>query len=89
MNNTPLRIVQSHDELVMQFVANCVQWAADSMSCDYLSMFKRMDKVGLIENYIMKFYDVLHCESRQNITQDIVETLVLWETKNCFCHENC
>lgn len=77
----PERIEPSHEEIVMQFAANCVQWAADAEHCDYKDMFNRMDKVGLIEKYIMGCYDALHTESRQNITQDILETLSIWERK--------
>lgn len=61
------------------FVASCVEWVAEELGGDYLAVFERMDKVGLIENYIIKCYNVLHLESRQSVTQDIVETLLLWE----------
>lgn len=61
------------------FAASCVEWVAEELGCDYLEVFERMDKVGLIENYIIKCYNVLHLESRQSVTQDIVETLLLWE----------
>ncbi len=75
----PERIEQTYDQLVMQFVANCVEWVAEALDSDYLTIFRRMDKVGLIDGYIMKCYDVLHLESRQNITKDIIETLEIWE----------
>lgn len=77
----PDRIEPTHDELVMQFAANCVQWAADAADTDYLTMFHRMDRVGMIESYLMEFYDVLHCESRQNITKDVLEALLIREGK--------
>lgn len=75
----PERIEPSRDEVIMGFVANCVQWAADEAHTDYLTMFRRMDRVGLVENYLMACYDTLHCASRQNITCDVIETLELWE----------
>lgn len=65
----------------MMFAASCIEWAAEDLCCDYLEVFNRMDKVGLIENYIIKCYDVLHLESRKEITKDIIETLILWEKK--------
>ena len=63
----------------MMFAASCIEWAAEVLDCDYLEVFNRMDKVGLIENYIIKCYDVLHLESRKEIMKDIIETLILWE----------
>lgn len=65
----------------MMFAASCVEWAADASGCDYLDIFNRMDKVGLIDNYIIKNYEVLHTESRENITADVLETLNIWEQK--------
>lgn len=63
----------------MGFASSCVEWAAEALDCDYQEVFNRMDKVGLIENYIISNYGVLHLESRQNITNDVIETLKLWE----------
>ena len=40
-----------------------------------------MERVGLINEYIIPCYDTLHTESRENVTDDIIETLLLWEQK--------
>lgn len=78
----PDRIESSKDEIIMAFVASCTEWIAHETGTDYLDVFNRMEAVGLIENYIIKYYDVLHLESRKNITRDLIETLNLWETQN-------
>lgn len=75
----PERIENSKDEILMAFVASCAEWVAQETGEDYLAVFNRMDAVGLIDNYIIKYYDVLHLESRKSITQDVLETLNLWE----------
>lgn len=31
--------------------------------------------------YIWEFYDVLHTESRETVTEDILKTLKIWEEK--------
>lgn len=77
----PERIELDEEQLVMIFAASCIEWAAEALDCDYQEVFNRMDKVGLIDNYIIKCYDTLHLESRQNITEDIIQTLRLWEEK--------
>ncbi|MDE6257947.1 MAG: DUF3791 domain-containing protein [Muribaculaceae bacterium] len=64
---------------ILMFAASCIEWVADKLECDYQDIFNRMDKVGLIERYIMKCYDVLHLESRDNITEDLIQTLNIWE----------
>ena len=77
----PERINIDHEQLVMIFASSCIEWAAEALDCDYQEVFNRMDKVGLIDDYIIKYYDVLHLESRKNITEDIIQTLLLWENK--------
>ena len=39
---------------ILMFAASCIEWVADKLECDYQDIFNRMDKVGLIERYIMK-----------------------------------
>lgn len=78
----PERIHIDDEQLVMIFASSCIEWTADALNCDYQDVFNRMDKVGLIDNYIIKCYDVLHLESRKNITEDIVQTLLLWEERH-------
>lgn len=63
------------------FVASCVECAADSECISACEMYLRMHRVGLIENYILPCYDVLHAESRQNVTADILSTLKIWEQR--------
>lgn len=40
-----------------------------------------MKQVGMIENYILPYYDVLHTESREHVTDNMVECLLAWEGK--------
>ncbi len=75
----PERIHINDEQLVMIFASSCIEWVAEALDCDYQEVFTRMDKVGLIDNYIIKCYDVLHLESRENITEDIIQTLLMWE----------
>ena len=39
-----------------------------------------MEKVGLIDKYIYPHYEALHTEDRNNLTDNIIETLNRWET---------
>ena len=61
------------------FVASCIECAADYLGVPPEEIYLRMHRVGLIEDYIIPCYDVLHTESRQNVTEDIVRTLDIWE----------
>ena len=54
----------------MSFVASCIEDVADKLGLDYAEVYERMKTVGMIDDYIIPHYDVLH-----------IETLKRWEGK--------
>ena len=72
-------IQRTEQEILMGFVASCIEGVADKLDVDYAEVYERMKAVGLIENYIIPHYDVLHTESRANVTNGIIDTLKRWE----------
>lgn len=77
----PRSIYLSNDEILMGFVASCIEDVAEKLGVDYAVVYDRMKAVGMIENYIIPHYDVLHTESRENVTAGMIETLTRWEEK--------
>lgn len=71
----------SEDELKMIFVSSCAESVARKLKVPAQEVYLRMKRVGLIHNYILSNYEVIHSESRQAITDDITQTLLLWEKK--------
>lgn len=71
----------SHTELVLAFAASCIEGAARRLRVPYQEVFARMKRVGMIENYILPCYEVLHTESREHVTDNMVECLITWEAK--------
>lgn len=65
----------------MIFASSCIESAARELGCTSDEMYRRMKSVNLIDEYILKHYDILHTESRANVTKDIVGCLLLWEDK--------
>ena len=72
-------IQRTEQEILMGFVASCIEGVAEKLGLDYSEVYKRMKEVGLIENYIIPHYDVLHTESRASVTAGIIDTLKRWE----------
>ena len=70
---------RTDQEILMSFVASCIEDVADKLSLDYTEVYERMKAVGIIDNYIIPHYDVLHTESRENVTAGMIETLKRWE----------
>lgn len=68
-------------QIVMAFVATCIETTARFLNVSYKEIFTRMKKVGMIENYIFKNYETLHTQSREYIAEDMVECLKNWEAR--------
>lgn len=71
----------SQEQQMMAFVASCIESVARFLNADYAEVFKRLKRVGMIEQYILPYYDTLHTESRENLTKGLVECLNEWERK--------
>ena len=69
----------SDEEIKIGFVASCIESAAERLSCQYDEMLDRMERVGLIDKYIYPHYEALHSEGRNNLTDNIIDTLKRWE----------
>ena len=72
----------SDEEIKIGFVASCIESAAERLGCQYDEMPKRMERVGLIDNYIYPHYEALHSEDRTNLIDNIIETLYRWENNS-------
>lgn len=78
MNNT---IEIPKEQVIMAFVATCIETTARWLNVSYRDAYQRMKRVGMIEKYILPHYETLHSESRENLAQGLVECLNNWEAK--------
>lgn len=62
-------------QIVMAFVATCIESTARLLNVSYKDVYQRMKRVRMIENYIIPNYELLHSESRENLAAGIVECL--------------
>ena len=42
-------------------------------------MYNRLKKQGLIHNYLLRYYDELHTQSKEWLAETTAETLTNWE----------
>lgn len=76
-----MRIELSDTEILMGFVASCIEDVADRLGLDYVEVYHRMKAVDLIDKYIIPHYETLHTESRRNVTEGMIDTLKRWEAR--------
>ena len=71
----------SKDQVIMGFVSSCIEDVANRLGEYYFEIYKRMNKVGMIDQYLIPFYNTLHTESRENLTDSLIESLERWEAQ--------
>lgn len=71
----------SKNEIMMGFLAQCVEALAEIKGVNYKDMFKRMEDVGITEGYILKHYETLHTQSWENVLYELKELLDKREIK--------
>lgn len=69
------------EQIVMAFIATCIEATARLTGSHYHEIFQRMNRVGMIENYIVSCYETLHVESREVLVERLMECLNNWEAK--------
>ena len=69
----------SKTQVIMTFVATCVETTARLLNTSYKEVYQRMKRVGLIERFILPHYETLHTESRENLAGGVVDCLNKWE----------
>lgn len=65
----------SEVETKMIFVASCIESTARKLGISYQEMYTRMERYDMIDNYILPCYEVLHSESREQVTNNMIEYL--------------
>lgn len=63
------------NEKEMDFVVYCVENLANYINEDSVKTFDILDDNNLIEDYIVKFYDILHTQGKDWIIEELVEQL--------------
>ena len=69
------------EHVIMAFVATCIETTARQSGIDYAEIFQRMERVGMIDNYILPNYETLHSESREVLAERLMECLKNWEDR--------
>lgn len=69
------------NQVIMAFVATCIETTARFLGVSYNEIYSRMNRVGMIDNYILPNYEPLHSESREVLAQRMVECLNHWEAQ--------
>ncbi len=65
----------SNEEIRLGFVSSCVEFLSSKLGMPYRETFAKMKETGMLRNYLYKHYDVIHTESWENVTNDMIAYL--------------
>ncbi|MBP5479058.1 MAG: DUF3791 domain-containing protein [Bacteroidaceae bacterium] len=71
----------SDEQLRNIFASSCVEAAARRLQIAATEMYRRMKRVELFRDLIYPSYDILHTQSRNIVTEDVLEALKVREDK--------
>lgn len=71
----------SDEQLRNIFASSCVEAAARKMQIPAVEMYRRMKAVDLFHTFIYPCYSTLHTQSREIVTEDVLEALRVREEK--------
>ncbi|MDE6113119.1 MAG: DUF3791 domain-containing protein [Bacteroidales bacterium] len=65
----------SQEEVLLGFVASCIEYTARRLGRPYQDIFARMQRTDMINSYLIPCYDTLHTESREHVTDNVIAYL--------------
>ena len=71
----------SKDELRNIFASSCVEAVARKLQLSSGEAYRRMKRVELFPDLIYPCYEALHSQSREVVTEDIIQALQIREAK--------
>lgn len=72
---------RTHESDVMQFCIIAIETAAKKMEITPTELVRRLERQGLIDGRLIKYYDTLHTQSAEYVADDIIETLYNYENE--------
>ncbi len=63
----------------LHFSVLAIEAAAKKMNISSGEMQRRLKAHNLIDDYIVKYYDVFHTMSLEHVAEDTIEALLRWE----------
>ena len=61
------------NDKTLKFTIFCIGGLAESLNMKAPEVYHRLQKSGIIDNYIVPSYDVLHTFSKEYIVEDLTE----------------
>ena len=65
----------------IHFAIMAIEASSKKMNISPMEMYQRLEKVNLLKRLVLDCYDVMHTQSLQHVSEDLVEALHNWEAR--------
>ena len=65
----------------IEYSVFCIENVAKKLGKTGTEIFQILNNSGLLHSYIIPSYEALHTQSREQVTEDILGALAIWEEK--------
>ena len=69
------------EDKIMEFTVFCIESASARLGEKPENLYLKLDQLNLIKDYIVRFYDTLHTQSKEYIVDEILEAMKHREEK--------
>lgn len=71
----------SNETNKIHFAVMAIEASSKKMNISPMEMYQRLEKVNLLKRLVLDCYDVMHTQSLQHVSEDLVEALRNWEAR--------
>lgn len=65
----------------IHFAVMAIEAGAKEMKISPMEMYRRLEKVNLLQRLVLDCYDVMHTQSLQHVAEDLAKALRNWERR--------
>lgn len=65
----------------IHFAIMAIEASSKKMNISPMEMYQRLEKVNLLKRLVLDCYDVMHTQSLQHVSEDLIEALSNWEER--------
>ena len=77
-----------NDRNKVHFGDMAIEASSKKMNISPMEMYQRLEKVNLFKRLVWDCYDIMHTQSLQHVSEDLVEALRNWEKRENHLQNN-
>lgn len=73
------------DRNKVHFAVMAIEASSKKMNISPMEMYQRLEKVNLFKRLVWDCYDIMHTQSLQHVSEDLVEAFAIGKSERTIC----